>query len=218
MSKKSKLEKFAENQQCPILIEPGKDVFNSIKGKWREFFNNDNIITVELACGRGEYTLGLARQFPDRNFVGVDVKGDRVWKGSQEAMKQGLKNVAFLRINILNIDELFGDNEVDEIWLTFPDPRPKKRDVKHRLTNPKFLRKYQQILHPKGWFKLKTDNTAFFEYTLEILETFDTEELQKTSDLYQSKFLDEHFNILTKYERIWTEKGENIKYLKFKFS
>lgn len=217
MGKKNKLAKFSENMASKNVIEPGKDLYESIHGNWKDFFGNDNEIVIELACGWGEYTISLAEKFPYRNFIGIDIKGDRIWRGSQYAQQNGLDNVAFLRTHIIEILNLFDENEVDEIWLTFPDPRPKDRDEKHRLSNKAFLQKYQQILKPEGWFKFKTDNTELFEYSLQVLSDFDIKDHEFTFDLYNSSLLAEHHDIKTKYERIWTEKGEKIKYMKFRF-
>ena len=199
------------------MIEPGKELYESIKGHWKDFFSNDHDLVIELACGWGEYTISLGEKFPNQNFVGIDIKGDRIFKGSQYAQKSGLDNVAFLRTHIIEILNLFEENEVDEIWLTFPDPRPKDRDEKHRLSNKQFLEQYRSILKPDGWFKFKTDNTDLFEYTLQVLTDFDIKDHEFTFDLYNSPLLDDHHNIKTKYERIWTEKGEEIKYMKFRF-
>ncbi|WP_420319077.1 tRNA (guanosine(46)-N7)-methyltransferase TrmB [Ekhidna sp.] len=217
MSKINKLEKFAQNKASENVIEPGKESYDQIKGQWNSFFKNDNDIVIELACGWGEYTISLAEKFPNRNFIGIDIKGDRVWRGSQYAQKNELTNVAFLRTHIIEILSLFGDSEVDEIWLTFPDPRPKDRDEKHRLSNKSFLEKYRTILKPDGWFKFKTDNTELFEYTLQVLADFKIKDHEFTFDLYNSPLLEDHHDIKTKYERIWTEKGEKIKYMKFRF-
>ena len=217
MRKKNKLDKFAENKITKNVIEEGKPVYETIKGNWNEFFGNDHDLVVELACGWGEYTVALAEQFPDQNFIGMDIKGDRVWKGSQYAMENGLDNVAFLRTHIIEIESLFDESEISEIWLTFPDPRPKDRDEKHRLSNAAFLKRYQKLLKPDGWFKFKTDNTELFEYTLQVLTEFKIKDHTFTFDLYDSPYLNEHFGIKTKYEKIWTEKGEKIKYMKFRF-
>ncbi len=200
------------------VIEPGKEIYDNIHGKWRDFFGNDNEIVIELACGWGEYAISLAEKFPNINFIGIDIKGDRIWKGSQYAQENGLENVVFLRTHIVEILNLFDENEVDEMWLTFPDPRPKDRDEKHRLSNKQFLEKYQQILRAEGWFKFKTDNTELFEYTLQVLTDFNIKDHEFTFDLYTSDLIEEHYNIKTKYERIWTEKGEKIKYMKFRFA
>ena len=217
MGKINKLEKFAQNKETRNVIEPGKTWFDTIKGKWPEYFGNSNPIVVELACGWGEYTLALAAIFPDKNFIGIDIKGDRIWRGSQDAIKNGLNNVVFLRTHIIEILNLFDENEVDEIWLTFPDPQPKDRNEKHRLSNKAFLDKYQKILKPEGWFKFKTDNTDLFDYTLQTLSDLEIKDHEFTFDLYRSPLNEEHYGIQTKYERIWTTKGEKIKYMKFRF-
>lgn len=218
MGKKNKLTKFSENIASKNVIEPGKPIYETIQGSWKDFFGNNNQIAVELACGWGEYTISLAEKFPNKNFIGVDIKGDRIWKGSQYALKNGLDNVAFLRTHIIEILNLFDESELDEIWLTFPDPRPKDRDEKHRLSNKAFLEKYRTILKPEGWFRFKTDNTELFEYTLQVLADFKVKDHEFTFDLYNSPLLEEHHGIKTKYERIWTEKGEKIKYMKFRFA
>ena len=201
------------------MIEPGKELFAKIKGYWNElYFVNKNPITLELACGRGEYSVALAKLFPRRNYVGVDIKGDRIWKGSTLAVEHNLPNIGFLRTNILNIDFFFSIKEIDEIWITFPDPRPKKRDVKRRLTNNRFLDLYKLVLRQNGYVRLKTDNTALFEYTLQELQARnDIADLAFTSDLYDSSLRPECFDIKTRYEEMFVSKGEKVKYLRFKF-
>ena len=218
MSKINKKEKFAQNIQSRNVIQLGKEWYDQIKGRWNEFFQNDNEIVLELACGWGEYTLALAEKFPDKNFIGIDLKGDRVWKGSQYALAKNLNNVAFLRMHIIEILNVFEENEVDEIWLTFPDPMPKDRQEKHRLSNLAYLTKYKSILKPDGWFRFKTDNTPLFEYTLQIMTSLEVRDHEFTMDLYHSPLMEDHHDIRTKYERIWTEKGEKIKYMRFRFS
>ncbi len=217
MSRKNKKQKFSENRENRNVLEEGKPIYDSVQGHWNDFFQNENDLVVELACGRGEYTIALAEQFPEKNYIGVDIKGERIWKASQTAMQKELTNVAFLRTHINNIDELFSEGEVAEIWLTFPDPRPKERDEKHRLSNSFFLSMYKRILMKEGWFKFKTDNTSLFDYTLQILSEFNVKDHVYTHDLYHSELLADHFDIKTKYEQIWTEKGETIKYMKFRF-
>jgi tRNA (guanine-N7-)-methyltransferase len=216
---KSKLKRFAVIAQRDNVIEPGKDLYGTIKGDWNEkFFSNSNPITVELACGRGEYTTGLAAIHPKRNYVGVDIKGDRLWKGSTVAVDQGLTNVAFLRTLISHLEIFFKPGEIDELWMTFPDPRPKKRDVKRRLTSPQFLAIYKRLLRPGGYMRLKTDNTALFEYSLEqITSRTDIEDLRYTDDLYSSDLQPECFDIRTRFELMFANKGEKIKYVRFKF-
>ncbi len=217
---KRKQERFRIIEERSNVIERSKeDIFESIKGNWRStYFKNDNPITVELACGRGEYTIGLAKLFPEKNFIGVDIKGERIWKGSTLAVEQGLTNVAFLRTPILLIDNFFEPGELDEIWLTFPDPRPRKRDIKRRLTSSRFLNKFKDLLKPGSYFRLKTDNTGFYEFTLEELENRkDISDYKFTDDVYQSDLRPECFDIKTKYEEMFASKGEKIKYLRFKF-
>ncbi|MEN8247910.1 MAG: tRNA (guanosine(46)-N7)-methyltransferase TrmB [Bacteroidota bacterium] len=217
---RSKLARFEYNENAENVIQPGKDLFVSIKGNWKkEYFKNDNPLTLELACGRGEYTIGLAKQFSDRNYVGVDIKGDRIWKGSQLANEEGLTNVGFLRTFIHNMDDFVAECEVDEIWLTFPDPRPKDRDERRRLTNERFMELYKHILRPGGWFRFKTDNTGLFEYTLKALQLRkDIQNLTFTHNLAESELLKEHYGITTHYEQMFSEQGEVIKYLKFQFT
>lgn len=201
------------------MLEPGKELYTAIRGKWNEsYFPRNQPITVELACGRGEYSVQLASRFPDRNYIGVDVKGDRIWKGSTLAVEQQLTNIGFLRTNILAIETFFAPSEVDEIWMTFPDPRPRKRDIKRRLTSPRFLEMYKKILRPGGYFRMKTDNTSLHQYSLEVLkERTDIVDLAHTPDVYQSELRPECFDIKTRYEEMFAAKGETIKYLRFRF-
>lgn len=216
---KRKQERFRIIEENPNVIEPTKDLYHQIKGKWlANYFHNDQAVTLELACGRGEYTIGLARLFPERNFIGVDIKGERIWKGSTAALQERLHNACFLRAQILLIENFFEAGEVDEIWLTFPDPRPRKRDVKRRLTSPRFLEMYKKILRKEGYLRLKTDNTQLYEYTLELVRMrSDIGDLEFTSDVYSSDLRNECFDIKTRYEQEFTEKGEKIKYLRFRF-
>ena len=216
---KSKLKRFEVIAGRDNVLEPGKEIYTQIKGKWHStYFKNENPITAELACGRGEYSIGLANLFPDRNYIGVDVKGDRLWKGSTLAVEGNIHNVAFLRTHMLVIENFFEPGELDEIWLTFPDPRPRKRDIKRRLTNSRYLDIYKTILKPEGQFRFKTDNTPLFEYTLEELSLRnDIVDLVVTHDLYNSELRHEGFDIKTRYEEMITAKGEIIKYLRFKF-
>ncbi len=216
---KNKLFRFAVVAQRDNVLERGKELYTKIRGNWNElYFKNSNPITVELACGRGEYSVGLAKQFPDRNFIGVDVKGDRLWKGSTLAVEQSLTNVAFLRAQIVDIESFFEPGEVDEIWLTFPDPRPRKRDVKRRLTSIRFIDSYKKILKTGNYFRFKTDNTPLFDFTLEQLSyRSDIDDFQFTYDLYESALRPECFDIKTRYEEMFSAKGEKIKYLRFVF-
>jgi len=216
---KRKLERFKIIEERGNVIEPTKPIYKTIKGNWRkEHFRNDRPITVELACGRGEYSVGLGRLFPDRNYIGVDVKGERIWKGSTVAVEENLTNVAFLRTHILMIENFFEPGELDEIWLTFPDPRPTKRDIKRRLTSPRFMEIYKRLLRPGGYVRLKTDNTILYEYTLEeTQQRTDIADLKYTSDIYASELRPECFDIKTRYEEAFAAKGETIKYLRFHF-
>lgn len=215
---KRKQERFRIIEERRNVIEPSKAVYKEVKGKWNTLvFGNNNPITVELACGRGEYTVGLAGRFPDRNFIGVDIKGERIWKGSTIAEEQGLNNAVFLRTHILMIENFFAESEIDEIWLVFPDPRPKVRDTKRRLTNPRFLEIFRRLLKPGGYLRLKTDNTALYEYTLGVVQGMNgIEDLAFTSDLYGSSLQPECFDIKTNYEEKFASQGETIKYLRFK--
>lgn len=216
---KRKQERFRIIEGLDNVIEPTKANYNSIKGNWREgHFKNNHPITVELACGRGEYSVALGKLFPERNFIGVDMKGERIWKGSTLAVEQGLSNVAFLRTQILLIENFFEAGEVDEIWLTFPDPRPRKRDVKRRLTSPRFIEMYRRLLKPGGYIRLKTDNTLLYTYTLEELQQrTDILDLQYTDQVYESPLRPECFDIKTRFEEMFAAKGESIKYLRFHF-
>ncbi|GIV30190.1 MAG: tRNA (guanine-N(7)-)-methyltransferase [Bacteroidia bacterium] len=216
---RKKLERFAQNQQSWNVVEAGKPFYEACKGKWHsDFFKNTNPIVLELACGRGEYSVGMAKVFPNKNFIGVDIKGSRLWKGSQEAMKENLNNVGFLRTYIQNLENFFAPQEVAEIWLIHPDPRPKEADARRRLTHPRFLQMYRNLLQKEGWLHLKTDNTGLFEYTLEVLQEQKIKNLHFTKDLYASEYAEEHFGIKTKYELLFEQEGEKIKYLKFQFA
>lgn len=217
---RKKLFRFAENANRTNIIEPGKPLLDKIKGNWDQlYFKNGRPLTVELGCGDGEYSVGLAEVDGDRNYIGVDIKGDRLYQGSTHAIENELDNVAFLRTKILELEKFFEPDEIDEFWLTFPDPRPRDRDIRRRLTNPRFLTIYQSLCKPNGWFKFKTDSTPLFEYTLDVLANeFPVDELAYTKDLYSDEeLLKDHHGIKTKYEKIWTAKGEKIKYLKFRF-
>jgi len=215
---RSKLRCFRENSERENVIEPGKELFNTIKGNWANKFENDGSLIVELGCGYGEYTLGLARKFPEKNFIGVDRKGARIWKGSKTAEEEGLFNVAFLRVHVLELENFFEENEIAEVWITFPDPRTRSRDERRRLTSPRFLNIYKRLMKANGTVHLKTDSSDLFEYTLEVLLTdMHVENLVSTADLYSEELHNDHFGIQTRYEELFREKGETIKYLKFNF-
>lgn len=211
---RQKLIRFDFNNQSPRIIQPGKPEFETIKGNWNKHFGNENPLVFELGCGRGEYTTGLAAQYPDRNFVGVDLKGNRIWKGATVADEENLPNVAFLRTHIHNIGDFVAENEVSEIWVTFPDPRPKTIDEKRRLTSHRYIYIYKKIMKEGGMFHFKTDDLPLFEYSLEVLAEFNVKDLVYTKNLYQSPMLDEHFGIRTTYEKKFSEKGRDINYLR----
>ena len=215
---RSKLARFAENTERNNLIEPGKPIFATIQGDWSNYFGNDHPIILELGWGHGEYTTGLAALYPNKNFVGVDVKGARIWKGSRDAEVNQLTNAAFLRIRILQLENSFANQEASGIWITFPDPRPKAKDEKRRLTSPRFLDMYRKILKPDSWVHLKTDNQALFEYTLEVLEErTDISDLVFTDNLYNSGLYEPEQQIETTFEQKFAQRGIPIKYLRFRF-
>lgn len=213
---KRKLQRFTEigTFENVLQLEAGKP----LKGKWKqEFFKNDNPLILELACGKGEYSVNLGRKYPDKNFLGIDYKGNRIWVGAKMAIDEGLKNVGFLRIQIQNILDYFEVGEVDEIWITFPDPQAQSPLERKRLTNPLFLSKYKTVLKETGTMYLKTDNDGFYDYTLEKIAEGKHIIEDQTTDVYKSHNKDEILNIKTHYERIYLQKGKNINYVKFKF-
>lgn len=216
---KRKQERFRIIEARDNVIERTKDIYETIKGNWRStYFKNDNPITVELACGRGEYTVSLAKLFPEKNFIGVDIKGERIWKGSTLATEQNLTNVAFLRTPILLLENFFTPGELDEVWITFPDPRPRKRDIKRRLTSPRYMDIYKKLVKPGSYIRLKTDNTPLYEYSLEEAQNrVDISDLQFTDDMYNSVLRPECFDIKTRYEEHFAALGEKIKYMRFHF-
>ena len=215
---RKKLQRFADNAQRLNVIEPGKATYTQLKGRWRtHYFNKKSDLVVELGCGNGAYTLGLAQQFPHKNFVGVDIKGARLWVGSSYAIAHELHQVAFLRTKIEQLNQCFAPGEISELYIPFPDPRPRSRDEKRRLTSPRFLAIYRQLLQPGGLVHLKTDNAALFAYTLEVLRTQSLTHLAYTEDLYQSKWLSAHYGIKTAYEQRFLTQGITIKYLCFSF-
>jgi tRNA (guanine-N7-)-methyltransferase len=220
----SKLEKFAELDTLPNVFAHFFDTLHlgfALKGNWRQdYFKNNHSIVLELGCGKGEYTVGLAENDTSKNYIGVDVKGNRIWTGAKQAIEKGLSHVAFLRTRIDFIDHCFGEAEVDEIWITFPDPQPQKTRARKRLTHPMFINRYKKILKPGGIVHLKTDSTSLYDYTLEMIAEEQLEILWHTSDLYHNCPADrqELVNIKTYYEKLFTDKGEDIKYICFKLS
>lgn len=220
---KGKLAKFAEMETFNNVFQYPYSVIDNVpfemKGKWREeFFKNDNPIVLELGCGKGEYAVGMARMFPNINFIGVDIKGARMWTGAKAAIEEGLPNVAFLRTNIEIIDRFFADGEVQEIWLTFSDPQMKNE--RKRLTSTYFMERYRRFLIDGGLIHLKTDSNFLFTYTKEMVKENKLEVEMCTDDLYHATDLDEGtksiLGIRTYYESMWLERGLNIKYIKFK--
>lgn len=218
---KNKLAKFEEMKTFEHVVQApynavGHNDFH-LKGEWaNRFFKNENPIVLELGCGKGEYTVELAGRFPEKNFIGVDIKGARLWKGAKIALQKELKNVAFLRTNIEIIDQFFGLAEVDEIWLTFPDPQMKK--IRKRLTSTFFLNKYKSFLKKSGTIHLKTDSNFQFSYTRELAHKNNFEILAETDSLYDSAVLNETLQIKTFYEKQWLSRGINIKYLAFQLN
>lgn len=216
---KGKLAKFADMASYPHVFEYPYSVVDDVpfdmKGNWnRDFFKNDNPIVLELGCGRGEYTVGLARRYAGKNFIGVDIKGARMWTGATEALNEGLKNAAFLRTNIEIIDRFFAPGEVSEIWLTFSDPQMKK--ATKRLTSTYFMERYRRFLVPGGVIHLKTDSNFMFTYTKYMIEANRLPVEFITDDLYHSGMDDDILSIRTYYEQQWLDRGLNIKYIKFR--
>ena len=215
---KNKLEKFADMQSYPHVFEYPYSVVDDVpfdmKGRWaHDFFKNDHPIVLELGCGRGEYTVGLARRYPDKNFIGVDIKGARMWTGATEALHEGLKNVAFLRTNIEIIDRFFAPGEVAEIWLTFSDPQMKK--ATKRLTSTYFMARYRKFLVDGGLVHLKTDSNFMYTYTRYMVERNGLPVDFMTDDLYHCGLADDILSIRTYYEQQWLDRGLSIKYMKF---
>ncbi len=214
---KDKLKRFAEIDTFSNVIQ--LEAGEPFKGNWAgKKFKNGNPIVLELACGKGEYTVNLAKLFPDQNFIGLDYKGNRIWRGAKTALEEGIENVAFLRIQIENILDYFEVEEVDEIWITFPDPQPQISREKKRLTFPGFLEKYKAILKPTGIIHLKTDNDGLHQYTLEKINDLALVLQAQTKDLYSSDLANEVLCIKTYYEKKYLAVDKNINYLKFSFS
>ncbi len=220
MSGKNKLKHFAENETFDNMFQlKYEEVIVNFdnRGNWkRDFFKNDNNIVLELGCGKGEYTVGLAQMFPEKNFIGIDIKGARIWTGLTTAGKKGINNVAFIRSRINLLEYFFAKNEVSELWITFPDPHPRELKQKKRLTSPQFLTRYYDILKPDGIIHLKTDNIIFFEYTLDVIRESGHELLYTTYDVYGEENENALTQIQTFYESKWLKNGTKIKYLKFK--
>lgn len=218
---KNKLARFAEMETLPNVIQvPFSEALNTkfkLKGIWKQsFFKNKNPLVLELGCGKGEYTIGLAKRFTEKNFLGVDIKGSRMWVGAKLAFNEKIFNAAFLRTRIELIDSFFDTSEVDEIWITFPDPQLKNKRTKKRLTSSPFLTKYRTFLKKDGIVHLKTDSFPLFNYTRSLLNYNSLPILIETDNLYSTSFADDIRSIQTHYETMFIGKGENITYLKFK--
>ena len=221
---KNKLARFAENKILPNVFQPTRDEaldHYPLKGKWRtEVFKNQNPIVLELGCGKGEYSVGLAKSFPNKNFIGIDIKGARFWFGAKEAVEKNLNNVAFLRTQIELVDCFFDHDEVDEIWITFPDPQIKYRRTKHRMTHPDFLDRYKKILKKNGIVHLKTDSEFLHGYTLGLLQGQGHEINTANHDIYGAPEYEPGTPLLreikTYYEGLFSAKGKTITYLKFR--
>jgi len=213
---KNKLKRFAENKTFENLFQytdfnVSEEPF-PLKGKWHPvFFKNHNPIVLELGCGKGEYTIGMAEQFPDKNFIGVDRKGARLWRGCKDGIEKNLKNVAFLRMNIEQINHYFANNEVTEIWITFPDPQPKKE--RKRLIAPNFISIYKKILIPTGIIHLKTDSKELYEYTLKMATLEKWSIIENIPDIYQTGISSVLTEIQTFYEKKWLQEGKAISYI-----
>jgi tRNA (guanine-N7-)-methyltransferase len=217
---KNKLQRFAENATFRHVVQPdiieAREQDNLMKGAWRQqMFRNNNPIVLELGCGKGEYTVELSRHNPDKNFIGVDIKGARLWRGARTAHEEGLKNVAFLRTRIEFISRYFAPGEVDEIWITFPDPQIKARRSKNRLTHAGFLSRYQQFLRPNSVVHLKTDSLFLHRYTKLVLEHNKIQILECSEDIYANPDIDPKLTIKTTYEKLFMAQGFPITYLKF---
>ena len=221
MGSKNKLKRFRENETFKNVIQPERKAIEDgsliLKGKWAEHFGNDKPIVLELGCGKGEYTVGLAKRDPNKNFIGIDIKGARFWRGAKTAIEEEIENVAFLRTQIELVDWMFAENEVSEIWITFPDPQIKYKRTKHRMTNATFLKKYKSILKSEGVVNLKTDSEFMHGYTLGLLHGEGHEVLYANHNVYkQEGSPDEVTSIQTFYESQYLEQNKAITYIRFK--
>ncbi len=206
-----KLVRFAELETFPNVLQYPQN----IAGKWNQFFKNEHPLILELACGKGEYALGLAQLYPQKNFIGVDLKGNRLWVGAKKALQQNLANVAFLRIHIDKITEFFGKEEVEEVWITFPDPQLRISKSKRRLTHPKFLRHYQQVLKPGGKIHLKTDSPDLYQFTKRVIELYNCTLLSDNDNIYSLEKIQEELKIKTHYESLDIAASNRVHYLSF---
>jgi tRNA (guanine-N7-)-methyltransferase len=221
---KNKLKRFRENETFHNVIQPTRealvDANFSLKGKWcSSFFKNNNPLVLELGCGKGEYTVGLAKRYPNKNFIGIDIKGARFWRGAKTAIEDQMPNVAFIRTQIELIEFIFAENEVDEIWITFPDPQIKYKRTKHRLTNAEFLQRYKNVLNNTGVVHLKTDSEFMHGYTLGLLHGLGHEVEYANHDVYRQEGSPEEVTeIQTYYEETYLAKDKAITYIRFKIN
>lgn len=206
-----KLQRFAEIKTFPNVFEYPMHM----PGKWADFFKNDNPVTLELACGKGEYAVGLGQLYPDRNFLGVDLKGNRMWVGAKKALQENLTNVGFIRSHIDKINQYFNKGEVQEIWITFPDPQLRISRARKRLTHPRFLRLYQQFLAPDGFIHLKTDSPDLYAFTKLVIELYGLTLIEDIDNVYANNGIKEELKIKTHYEGLDIAKSNRIHYLKF---
>jgi len=218
---KNKLARWAEMKSFNNVIEPPADEVLSkdhpVKGNWQKsIFKNTNPVILELGCGKGEYTVGLATRFPQNNYIGIDIKGARMWRGSKTAHENKIQNTAFLRTRIEFINSFFSTEEVEEIWITFPDPQPKRRNAGKRLTSPSFLNSYRMFLKNDGIIHLKTDNKELYNYTEEVVKHNDLEIVASTNDLYSGLLNNDILSIRTHYEQLFLNRGIKICYLSFR--
>lgn len=214
---KDKLRKFAEIGTFSNVFQ--LDEGKTMKGRWAGgVFGNKQPLVLELACGKGEYTVNMAKLFPEKNFIGIDYKGNRIWRGAKTAIDEDIPNVAFLRIQIETLLDYFAEGEVAEIWITFPDPQPQKSREKKRLTAPPFLERYKYVLDPGGSLHLKTDNDGLYAYTIETLTDMAIKPCRQTTDLYRANFMDEVLAIKTYYEKKYLANDKNINYLTWRFT
>ena len=206
-----KLQRFAEIETFTNVLQyPG-----GMQGNWKNFFHNDHPITLELACGKGEYAVGLGRLHPEQNFIGVDLKGNRIWVGAKKSLQENLKNVAFIRSQIDKLDHYFNPGEVDGIWITFPDPQLRTSKAKKRLTHPKFLRLYQRVLKPGGFIHLKTDSPDLYDFTKHVIDLYKLEVHEDRDDVYAEENIAEELRIKTHYESLDIAQSNRVHYLKF---
>lgn len=224
MGSKNKLKRFRENETFHNVIQPTRgalvDAEFLLKGKWRtDFFKNKNPLVLELGCGKGEYTVGLAKRYPNKNFIGIDIKGARFWRGAKTAIEDQMSNVAFIRTQIELIEYIFAKNEVDEIWITFPDPQIKYKRTKHRLTNAAFLKRYKTVLNTTGVVHLKTDSEFMHGYTIGLLHGLGHEIQYANHDVYRQEGSPEEVTeIQTFYEETYLAKDKAITYIRFKIN